>query len=338
MTTPEHFALTEMHGKDPAAEARLARLNEVLAPVEANLTEGLVAPKRAMVFVVGPPRGGTTLMSQILAVSGGYSYVSNVAARFWRAPSLGVTIDRALQTSPPALSFASRRGATSGAAEPHEFGYFWSRWFDLGGETHWLDEDARARVDLAELRRALAGMERAAERPMVFKNNTWLTFQADWFARALPNALIVACFRDPAAIARSLLRQRLELYGDPARWWSVRPRAYAALSRLEPLDQIAGQAVECLRDMQDALSRVPTERLLRVGYGALCADPRGILNEIAAACAGLGTPIDLAGSASRIPAAFTPTDPLAPPTSVEQVLTDCVRRRLSQAPLGDMPL
>src|SRR5665213_31108 len=84
--------LTSTFGKDLAREKRLAALNELLAPVEAELERHYSAPRFPVTFVLGPPRSGTTLTSQLLAQSGLFGIISNFAARFWRAPALGLRI------------------------------------------------------------------------------------------------------------------------------------------------------------------------------------------------------------------------------------------------------
>ena len=307
MTVPPHLSgLTDRAGKDIERESELAALNDLLSSVEATVQRQHATPARTLVFVIGPPRSGTTLASQIIAASGSFGFADNVVARFWKAPALGVMISRALSSPARDLDYQSVRGVTKGDGSPHEFGYFWSSWFDLGQETHKLSDAERERVDLPGLKRALAAMEATARKPFMFKNNTWLTFQADWLASAFPKSVFVACERDPFFVAQSLYEQRLALFDDPTRWWSVRPPSFAALCKRDPFEQTAAQALEIAREMDRALGRVPASRIVRLPYRELCAAPRDAMAQITACCRLLGESIDAAYD--RIPKSFEHTD------------------------------
>lgn len=83
-----------------------------------------------ILFVVGAPRSGTTIMTQFLAYGLKAGYVTNIAARFWRAPTIGVRLSQEILGKDPARSlgrdfFRSDRGGTGYGGGIHEFGYFW---------------------------------------------------------------------------------------------------------------------------------------------------------------------------------------------------------------------
>lgn len=277
----EHLrGLVEREGKDMAAEARLAAMNALLSPVQALLEQGGATLTHRPVFILGPPRSGTTVLSQLLAGARLFGVTSNFVARFWRAPAVGMTIARALGLEDEGSQLRSTRGRTDGWGAPNEFGYFWSRWFDLGQPTHVLGPAEIGRFDIAGLRRALASMERAVERPLLCKNSTWFTLNARCMAAAFPQCVLVACDRDPFFVAQSLWLQRLDLYGDPARWWSVRPSDHAEISKLAPLAQVAAQAVSIRKGMQRELDQTPDARIVPVAYERLARDPRGVIEDI----------------------------------------------------------
>lgn len=298
--------LTESLSKDLGSEADLAQLNELLAPAEALLTAKESEPRRPIVFVLGPPRSGTTLMSQALAATRAFGITSNFVARFWRAPSIGFHLENSLRPAANDVTFRSVRGRTTGASEPHEFGYYWSSWFDLGQSTHRLGTEQLERVDIAGLRKSIAAMETACGRPLMFKNNTWFTFQAGWLARRFPTSILVACRRDPFFVAQSIYVQRQAL-GDVSRWWSVRPPNYPELIDLSPLEQVAAQAVEIERGMQKELESVPAARVVQADYDQVCEHPGRVLNDIFRACADVGEAVKPLG---QIPERFNSTNHL----------------------------
>ena len=304
----DEHSRTSAYAKDSANEAQIARLNELLAPLQRQLEERHDEPRLPVVLIIGPPRSGTTLTSQLLASSGCFGYVSNFVARFWRAPAIGAQAELALNIRAAAATphhFTSTHGVTEGWAEPHEFGYFWSQWFDFGQETHWLDATLRQRVDGNGLRRALASLEAVYAGPMVYKNNTWFTLQAAFLATLLPNAIFVVCRRDPFHVARSLLRIRRERLGDENLWWSIRPSSYRRLLTLPPVEQVIHQALDIESEMNRELASVPAERIVEAPYIDTCRMPARLVNEVRAACDRLGCPV---AKSRPLPGGFEPTD------------------------------
>lgn len=282
----EETMRTERYRKDEDREALLRRLNGLLAPLDAEAAgaAGILAPRLPVIFVVGAPQSATTLVSQIFSHAGCFGYVSNFVARFYQAPGLGLLLQRALGLEGAAPgSFRSEYGVTSGWGEPHEFGYFWDRWFDLGQGVHKLGPDLLERVDRDGLRAAVGRMEAVDGRPIVFKNNTWCTFQVAFLRQIFPDSLWVVCQRHPLYNAQSIAVGRRLRYGDIRAWWSVRPAQYPELKLLPWWEQVAGQMRHTLDDLEEGLGAVDLADIIRVRYEALCRDPGAPLREAAQA-------------------------------------------------------
>lgn len=315
----------ERYAKSRDTEARLRDMNACLAPSEERLLQDATEPRLPVVLVIGPPCSGTTLMGQVLAHAGCFGYVSNFLARFWMVPATGARIERALGILDDRVpdSFASENGVTCGWAEPHEFGYFWNRWFDLGESTHRLSSGARARVDGDGLRRSLAAMEAAMERPLTFKNNTWCTLQADFLAQTLPTALFVVCRRHPLYVAQSILKSRRLRLQDPAQWWSIRPSTTAEILRYSPLEQVVLQALALEREMDAVLASIAPSRIIDARYVRMCSEPQAIVDDVVAACAGLGCALEIAREA---PEGFVNSNAQSVDDADWQALTDTYER------------
>ena len=113
-------------------------------------------PRYPMVFIIGAPRSGTTLLSQLLSSSGLFGYINNFIARFWTAPTLGALIYKTVldHECRGNSSLQSHLGVTENLHEPHEFGYFWRRWFHFG-QSHQLTADQLANVDWEALAKGI---------------------------------------------------------------------------------------------------------------------------------------------------------------------------------------
>lgn len=74
------------------------------------------------VFVVGAPRSGTTLLTQVLGQHLGY--ITNIAARFYAYPEVGIYLSRhILPHARPSLQSSYAR--TDNAGDINEFGKYW---------------------------------------------------------------------------------------------------------------------------------------------------------------------------------------------------------------------
>ena len=268
----------------------LVNLNRVLRPVQREMERSFTAPLYPTVFVIGAPRTCTTLMSQLLAAAGGLNYISNFVARFYKAPAVGALIEKTLGLRDPAWSgdFLSSYGITKGLQEPHEFGFFWDRWFDLGQEPHKLTDALLTKIDVAGLKRELASVEAVFDRPVVYKNNTWCTLQSGFLSRLFPTSIFVACRREPLFVAQSLLLGRRTRYSDQNKWWSIRPSTYHELAGLSVWEQVAGQAIDVEHEMDAELRHIPVDRIVDVRYEELCRHPARLVEAVHEAVTRLG--------------------------------------------------
>ena len=80
-------------------------------------------------FIVGVQRSGSTFLNQLLINNFHFTYPNNLVARFWDTPFVGVALSKSLKLSGE-VPFVSDLGYTEGINSPHEFGYFWKKWFD----------------------------------------------------------------------------------------------------------------------------------------------------------------------------------------------------------------
>jgi hypothetical protein len=289
------------------SERAIERANEALAGLEEELTAGIEGPGRPVTFILGPPRTGTTLVSQLLADRGGFAYVSNFLARFWRAPFIGSRFEQEIGLRDPAWrsSYRSRSGATRGPAEPHEFTYFWNQWFERGQETQKLGPAELAGIDAAALRRAVGSIEAAWELPALFKNGFWFNFQVGILRELFPASVFVRCRRGAVWAAQSIAGSREAIRGSRERWWSMKPAEYPRLQGLPWWEQLAGQVVYTDRELDRALGGLPPESVVEAPYLEVCRDPAGVVGRVADAVRAVGGDLP---DPQPLPAGFEPTN------------------------------
>ncbi len=283
------FARRREFQRNEELEKLLAELNGLLEPVETELVEDFQMPRYPVVFVVGAPRSGSTLMMQWLARTGRFAYPTNLLSRFYAAPFIGAKIQQVL-TAPEysfrdelfdltgEISFSSSLGKTRGALAPNEFWYFWRR-FIPNTEPRHLDAESLEKVRVKELVAELAAIEAAFDKPLALKGMI-LELNIPFLSSILDKALFLFVKRHPFYTIQSLLESRDKYFGDRHAWYSIKPREYDLLKCLDPFEQVAGQVYFTNRAIEEELHQIDVARWLIVDYEHFCTDPRQTFGQI----------------------------------------------------------
>lgn len=270
--------------RDQSLEAVLKELNDAIPH---TLAPPYAVPRYPVVFIVGAPRSGTTLMSQWLAASGMFAYPSNLIARFFGNPYMGARIQQALLTfdsnrqiftEDQTLAFSSDLGRTDGALAPSEFWYYWRRFFSFD-HTNYLEENELAQIDVDDFLNGLAGLEAALAAPVATKAMI-LNWNLPFLDKILPNVLFINVERDPLYNAQSLLQARERFFNDRSRWYSFKPPEFDMLAAEPPLSQVVGQIYYNRKGVRDGLATIDENRQLNVDYSEFCADPKHTMSLI----------------------------------------------------------
>jgi hypothetical protein len=314
------------YAKVEAEEALLWKLNAVLQHAELPTTQLSVrAESLPIVYIVGVPRSGSTVLSQLVSRYLPLGYINNFIARFWLRPSVGIHLYRTLfgETARHEIALRSTHGVTEGIHGPHEFGYFWRHWLQLDrSRTHHLTEDAVQTLDRVGLKHALEREILGAFATGIVFKNVICGFQASFLTELHPNSLFVHVRREPWEVATSILNCRHERYGSYETWWSLKPSTYPfEIASNDPAAQVAQQVLDCEAEFEHELSR-PGVQAMEIRYERLCENPTAALQAICARLRIFGT--DLKLLASDIPP-LTASRPPGLPAALEARLRDCLQ-------------
>lgn len=277
-------ALRGRDRRSAVADALRQLANRGLQPLERRLARRYRDPERPLVFIVGCPRSGTTLVHQLAATWLDVAYVSNHVARWWLAPVWAAR--RAGRGPARGGALRSDLGRTDGDRAPHEFGWFWQ--YHTGQsergfrQSDCLTDAELEAIDWEPLALELQGLAGWWGAPLVLKNLNHTAYHVAWLARRFPRSRFVHVRRDPRFCARSILEARLRRYGDERVWWSIRPRDVDAWRDRTPEEQVCHQ----VRDVRDALergrTRVAADRWLDLDYETLIESPADALRAVGA--------------------------------------------------------
>lgn len=226
------------------------------------------------VFIVGPPRSGTTLLYESLVTRYRFAYFSNLADRFHLMPvaatAFGIFLVRGWQGG-----FESRYGHIDGWGAPSEAGRIWDRWLPQMGRD--CPGSTRAEKQLKATIFALSGLFDA---PFINKN-VMLSMHIGMLAHVFEYPVFIRVTRDPVENVRSILRAQEEGIGPYVDgWWSVRP---TLAERFQDADRLTKACVEVIGIEADILAdckRYAFDRLFTVDYHEMCERPRTLLDEL----------------------------------------------------------
>jgi len=269
--------VTKEFQKDIRDENFLNRMNTALAPYEYSEYEEL-SETYPTLHIVGVPRSGTTLVSQLLASCTDLGYINNLIARFWEAPVYGIRLSKMLVPPGTSSSFTSHYGRTGLISEPHEFGYFWSSILNYK-EMYQKDNGNGEFIDWNRLKLILLNMTHAFAKPIVFKS-----FLLGWHVAEMQQILPKTCWiyikRDPLETALSIAKLRKNLLGERDQWASLKPKEYEWLKNEPYWRQIAGQVYFLEKNYSIQLAKVSPANKLEINYEQLCSKPINIVEQV----------------------------------------------------------
>lgn len=129
------------HQKPEELEELLKYFENLFNPLEEKEISDIDLCDEPILYIMGCARSGSTLVYQYLTESGLFTYPTNFISRFYYAPYLGAKLQQMLIeydfreeifTKNKTSLFTSNLGKTKGVMSPHEFWYFWRRFFIFG--------------------------------------------------------------------------------------------------------------------------------------------------------------------------------------------------------------
>ncbi|MCB9364249.1 MAG: sulfotransferase [Flavobacteriales bacterium] len=266
-------------------ESVLLELNHLINNIQPNNVQSL--PSSPILLIMGCPRSGTTLFLQWLAALGVFSYPSNLIARFYSNPYVGIKVQQALLELDPInqlgfvqskFDFSSNLGKTIGALNPSEYWYFWREYFKFQS-TNFLTEDDLNKINVEELLKKLNAFESITSKPLVMKG-LLLNWHIPFLHNCYDKFIFVDLKRDYLYNSQSILKAREKYFNSKEKWYSLRPKEYSELKDKSPLEQVAGQVIYTRKAIEDGLSNIPKKNRLTIDYSELCSSPKIILDRI----------------------------------------------------------
>lgn len=251
--------------------------NRLLGPVAEACMVAIAhedSGSRAPVFIIGPPRSGSTLLMQVLTDAFDVAYLTNSHCRWFGAPALAEVVLRPLKRKRPS-DYRSQHGQTAHITAPAECGQWWYRFFRRAPA--YVTGNDVSRRKMRAFQRSIIAMRKAVGRALIYKN-LYASLRIEPIVQYVPNALFVVVERDWLGNAQSILKGRHDALGSYDKWWSVPPPNVDELSSLPPVEQVVGQIESIYELINRDVNHLGIEsQVFRTQYEDFCRDVHGTL-------------------------------------------------------------
>lgn len=280
---------TQSFRRNATLEEFLTEINDNLYEAEKKVLEEKV-PEFPIIFIMGPLRSGSTLITQWLANSGIVAYPTNLMSRFYKAPIMGAKIQMLLTDERynfrneirdfnSEVNFTSENGKTKGALAPNEFWYFWKKFLPDNQLDYWNDEELFEKADIQMMLSEFSGITDVFQKPFALKGMN-LNYNIAFLDKVFDKAIFIHSKRDPLTNIASILKARERQLGSIDNWYSFKIPEYADLIKLNPYEQAAGQVHFINQAVEHGLKDVPEHKKIMINYEDFCNDPKYFYDEL----------------------------------------------------------
>jgi hypothetical protein len=264
----------EKYQNKPVSEHYLNIINDQLLLNEINVVKNIVTPpKEPVIFIIGAPRSGTTLLHQLLASTGEFGYITNFIARFWNAPYLAAKIQETLPKEN--IGFESDLGRTDGLFNPHHFSRFWRRWiqWDKDHQINFTRIYKSLEPSRGLLKAEVSALEHLYNKPMLFRSQ-FSGMVIPFIKKVFPTAKFVICNRKWLYQAQSILLARKKYFGSYDGWFSLKPPQYHQIKDGSAFQQVADQIYFIHKTIDEGLRDVHPDDYIKVNLEDIWLQPQ----------------------------------------------------------------
>lgn len=226
--------------------------------------------RHKIVFIVGVPRSGTTLLNQLIVDSFKVGAFYNSIAKYYSVPLYGLKqlLNENEFKKNKIQKLDSLLGNTQGSLAPHEFGYFWQYWLNHSTSDE-LNEIEKKKVKWKALAEKLHAYTNILETDLTIKSIVYNDFIVRELSESIPNSHFIYIKRAPLFVAQSIIESRVKQYGSEKHWWSIKPADYKKWLNLTVEQQVANQIIYTSKKIEEQLSQLNPDKVITISYEEL---------------------------------------------------------------------
>ncbi len=226
------------------------------------------------VFIIGPPRSGTTILYQLLCKHTNFSYINNFIGDWYRIPALAAKVYITLFKGGNELELSSNFGKSKNHNGPNEFGEFWYKYFS---KTHSFKDQNKKSAK--KLKMEIAAITKIFEKPILLKNVV-NSMRIESLSNIFDNSTFIVIERDKLDNAQSILNARISLHNNKNHQWSVITPSMRDNPSLPFYKDIINQLNDIHLNIESSFKRLDKDKSIFIEYEDLCNNTPKVLKTI----------------------------------------------------------
>jgi hypothetical protein len=219
-------------------------------------------PEFRPVFIIGPPRSGSTILYQLITEYLNVLFIDNLNNMAREIPWFGFWLSHTVFGEKSHHSFRSYHGNTKGLHAPNE-GLFWYNW--LPKSRHLVEPEEINYKSKQQMRDLIYALINKYQKPLIFKNLSFAV-RLPLIHQLFPNAKIIYIKRDPLFVAQSIFMAKKKSNLPDTKLWSIQPREAQALGQYSPEKQAVHQTYHLYQQIEEDLSAFPSDQTFTLRY------------------------------------------------------------------------
>ena len=226
------------------------------------------------VFIIGPPRSGTTVLYQLLCKHTNFSYINNFIGYWYSIPILAAKAHNTLFKGEIELELSSNFGKSKNHYGPNEFGEFWYKYFS---KTHSFKNQNKTSAE--KLKMEIAAITKIFKKPILLKNVV-NSMRIESLSNIFNNSTFIVIGRDKLDNAQSILNARISLHNDKNYQWSVITPSMRNNPNLPFYKDIISQLDDIQSNIESSFERIGNDKFIFTKYEDLCNNTPKVIKSI----------------------------------------------------------
>ncbi len=248
-------------------------LNKTLKVENNKLIADFTDNSYPIYFIIAQPRGASTLLQQLLTSNLELGYISNLLAKFYKAPLFGIELEKNFIEKNYKSNFLSKYGNTFGINEPHEWGWFWKEMLSLQGEEHYSKLN-----DFTKLKQNLLSITNTKKLPLII-DNVFALSNLIKIQKNLKNIKIINMTRDLYFVCNSIINARLSKNNDINVFYGHPPKNINEVLKIKhPIEQIVFQVKSIQNEIDDIVQSF-NNNTLNIDYEEIYNNSFAVVNK-----------------------------------------------------------
>lgn len=227
------------------------------------------------VFILGPPRSGTTVLYQLMCQHFNFGYINNFVANWYKLPITATRFYKRKNHEKNTINLKSDYGRSNNSFGPHEFSEFWYRWFSRKQ----IEKRKMSNSNILKIRKTIGCLTAIHNNSMILKNVVH-SVRIPQLSSIFSNCVFIVVERDHLDIAQSILNARQTLYGNKNEWWSVKIPEFDKIKNEPYWIQIAEQVKSVYSLFQSSFNEIGTTKTITIHYRELCHQTSKVLTSL----------------------------------------------------------